>query len=91
MISKKDILLTADQLICGQRAQDYGTARENFERIATMWTVILKSEQITPAQVAMCMAALKLCRLVNTPDHADSWIDTAGYIALGGELATEEH
>ena len=90
VITKQDLLVEASQLISGQRAEDYGTARDNFGRIASMWQVILETEQITPAQVALCMAALKICRLVNTPDHKDSWIDTAGYIALGGELATEE-
>jgi len=28
-------------------------------------------------------------RLAKTLDHADSWLDAAGYIALGGEIATE--
>ena len=33
----------------------------------------------------MAMAAVKLARLVETPDHQDSWIDLAGYAAIGSE------
>jgi len=33
----------------------------------------------------MAMAAIKLARLVETPDHQDSWIDLAGYAAIGSE------
>jgi len=31
------------------------------------------------------MIAVKLSRLIETPDHEDSWIDICGYAALGGE------
>ena len=49
-----------------------------------MWSVILEKE-VTVAQVYQCMVAVKLCRLIETPDHADSWLDICGYGALGGE------
>jgi len=35
--------------------------------------------------VYACMIAVKLSRLIETPDHEDSWIDICGYAALGGE------
>jgi len=88
-VNRVDVLIGAEKLINGQRAQDYGDARDNFGRIAMMWTAIL-DQDIEPEQVALCMAALKICRLVGTLDHSDSWMDCAGYIALGGELATAE-
>ena len=34
------------------------------------------------------MALLKIARASVTPEHIDSWIDGAGYLACGGELAT---
>lgn len=33
------------------------------------------------------MIAMKLSRLVQTPGHRDSWLDIAGYAALGHEIA----
>ena len=34
------------------------------------------------------MALLKIARASANPEHIDSWIDGAGYMACGGELAT---
>ncbi|MFT5518600.1 MAG: hypothetical protein ACI9RI_000866 [Oceanospirillaceae bacterium] len=85
-MNKEDVLITASNLISGQRADDYGSLEDNFGRIAAMWGVILGND-VSTEQVALCMAAVKMCRLVNTPDHADSWVDLAGYAAIGSELA----
>lgn len=79
------ILRTAGNLINGQRAKDYGDAGENFQRIADLWSVIIGS-RIEPEQVALCMAQVKIARLITSPTHQDSWIDLAGYAALGGEI-----
>lgn len=84
--SRDEILDRAGELINGDRAADYGSALANHQRIAALWTVILHVE-VTPVDVAMCMAALKLARLANDHTKADSWIDLAGYAALGGEMA----
>lgn len=81
------ILGAADRIINGQRAHDYGDAAESFGRLAALWTATL-GVPITPAQVALCLLQLKVSRLCTSPGHADSWIDAAGYIALGGEIAT---
>ena len=67
------------------RGSAYGDASENFQRIADMWGIILR-ENVTVKEVALCMAAVKMARLVETPDHADSWVDLAGYAALGVEV-----
>jgi hypothetical protein len=40
--------------------------------------------------VALMMDWLKTSRLLNTIDHADSWVDKVSYSALGGEFADEE-
>ena len=81
---KRDQLLQkAEELINGDRAKEYGDAKKNFEDIATLWSVILEKE-ITPQQMALCMIMVKAARLMKT-DHEDSWVDIAGYAALGGE------
>jgi hypothetical protein len=81
---KRDQLLhKAEELINGDRAKEYGDAKKNFEDIAKLWSVVLEVE-ITPQQMALCMIMVKAARLMKT-DHEDSWIDIAGYAALGGE------
>lgn len=80
------ILGDAADIIDGERDQNYGDASTNFSRIAALWSTILGTA-VTPQQVALCMTGLKIARLIETPDHRDSWTDAAGYIALGAETA----
>ena len=83
-MNRKQILEKAEKMINGPRAKDYGDAHENHQRIAMLWSVLLNKE-ITVAQVYQCMIAVKLSRLIETPEHEDSWLDICGYSALGGE------
>lgn len=87
--TRETVLATAEQLINGDRAKDYGDASENFQRIANLWTPILGTE-VTATDVALCLTQLKVARLITSPAHKDSWVDAAGYIALGGEIANKE-
>lgn len=87
MMGRTEILHQADTLINGPRADAYGPPQKNFGNIARLWEPIF-GVGITPAQVALALSQLKVARLIQSPDHEDSWIDAAGYIALGGELAT---
>ena len=76
---KRDKLLdTAKDLVNGPRAEDYGDAYENHERVAQLWSVILKQD-VSVSQVYQCLTALKLARLIVTPTHQDSWVDKCGY------------
>ena len=88
-MNRGDILDDAKRLINTDRARDYGHPRINHERIAALWSPILGIE-VTPAQVALCMTQVKISRLVQSPDHLDSFIDAAAYISISGELATSE-
>ena len=83
-MKREQILNKAKVLISGERAIDYGDAYVNHKRIAELWTTIL-GKNITVEQVYACMIAVKLSRIIETPDHEDSWIDKCGYAALGGE------
>lgn len=84
-MKRDEILETAKELINGDRAKDYGDATENFDRIAALWSVILNTP-VTRKEVALCMAGVKMARLVKSPDHEDSWVDLVAYGALGGEM-----
>ncbi|QQM15159.1 hypothetical protein SEA_TINALIN_71 [Gordonia phage TinaLin] len=86
-MNKGDILAKASELVNGNRDKDYGDAKTNHQRIADMWSVVL-GKTVEPHEVAACMVLLKVARLVETPDHLDSWVDMAGYAGIGGEIAT---
>lgn len=86
-MTRSDILNEASRLINGDRAVDYGDARTSFEDIAVVWSTILW-HQVSPQDVARCMIALKIVRLSASPQKVDSWVDIAGYAALGGEIAS---
>ncbi len=83
------ILLEAQELIHVQRSKDYEPPDKNFSDIAFLWSVYL-GKKITPAEVCIMMALLKVCRLKNEPTHRDSYVDMAGYTGLAAELALKE-
>lgn len=87
-MNRGNILDEAKRLIHTDRQKDYGHPLINHQRIAKLWSVILEKE-ITPAQAALCMAMVKAARLVQTPNHEDSYIDGAAYFAIAGELSNE--
>ena len=87
-MNRSETLKTADNLVNGDRATEYGHPSKNFAAIAKMWSVILKQE-ISLAQVAMCLIALKMSRLINNETHPDSWVDICGYSACGSEITSE--
>ena len=88
---REEVLKEAEKLINGKRAKDYGDAYDNHARIAEGWNVILRGAlqshgHITPAHVALMMDWVKTSRLLENVDHMDSWVDKAGYTALGAEF-----
>ena len=86
MKSRYDLLNEAAKTVTARGAH-YGTPAENFERIAVLWTALLGHE-VSAAQVAMMMAAVKMARLCADEKHMDSWVDIAGYAACGAEIVS---
>jgi len=91
-MKRGDILGKASEYVDGPRADDYGDAFENFERIAEGWNIILKNAlnthgYFTASHVALMMDWVKTARLLHNLESADGWIDKCGYSALGGECA----
>lgn len=83
----KSLLQKAHEIIYGDREQTYGSPDKNLNQIARYWSVHLSGTTgenicLTPADVCEMMILLKVARLGNTPDHADSLLDIAGYAAL---------
>jgi len=90
--NRKDFLDEAEKLINGPRAKEYGPAKMNHQRIADIWTILLKNKldaDITPQEVVACMVGVKLARLAEDITKDDSWVDIIGYAALGGEIIND--
>ena len=83
MISE-DLLDEAKKLIGGNRQQDYGEKLTNHQNIADFWSIFLK-KKITAHDVAICMALVKVARLMHQ-HKKDSYIDMAAYAAIAGEI-----
>lgn len=95
-MKRDEFLSTAGELISGQRHADYGSAADNFARIAEGWQIIIDNSKdangqihLTGMHVALMMDWLKTARLLNKIDDKDGWLDKIGYSALGGEIATQ--
>ena len=91
----EELLRQAEKLINGQRAKDYGDAYHNHKRIAVGWNEIVKGAldshgHLTVAHVALMMDWVKTSRLIKSIDHVDSWLDKAGYTALGAGFTHKE-
>ena len=87
-MNRTEILEAAKQAVTVDRAATHGDAESNFGLIAAYWSAHLDAE-VTPEDVAVMMTLLKLARVRSNPAHVDSWVDGCGYLACGGEIATE--
>jgi hypothetical protein len=85
-MNRGEILQEAARLTAKDRQKIYGDPRTNHCRIADLWTTYL-AQQITPQQVAICMALVKVARLMET-ETEDSFVDLAAYASIAGEIAT---
>lgn len=87
-MSKEDgaarLLDEAKAVVTGDRREDYGSSYVSFSRIAAMWGTYLGTP-VEPRDVAAMMALLKISRLI-TNGKRDSWVDLAGYAALGAAM-----
>ncbi len=93
------LLDQAKKIITGARRQTYGKPEDNFRVIAELWTVYLEKSlgislqqpgggsQLESSDIAAMMVLMKCARLAETPAHADSWRDIAGYAACGARAS----
>lgn len=97
-MTRKETLEKAIECVCGQRELDYGSPENNFETVGLLWSTYLCAAHpdytlkfplngITPKDVAVMMALLKVARIA-TGKAEDSFVDLAGYAACAGEIAT---
>jgi hypothetical protein len=71
------------------RGMYYGHPSDNMQRTAALWSAFLEMP-VTDYQVATCMALVKIARSMETA-KVDTYIDAAAYLAIAGQLHTEEN
>lgn len=85
-----NILNTANDIINGDRKDEYGDAFDSFDRIAGLWSSYL-DHHITPVDVAQMMILMKVSRGANAAKfntiQEDSLVDIAGYSALAYQVS----
>lgn len=85
-MTRAEILDEAKKCVCEDRESQYGSPEDSFELIAELWSSYL-DYAISPVDVAIMMALLKIARIATGRFKADSYIDACGYIACAGEIA----
>ena len=98
-MTREEILEQAHKCVCGDRDEQYGSPEDSFRMIADLWVPYLKEKcvsrgaivDIEPEDVAAMMVLFKMARVSTGSYSADSWVDTAGYAACGGEIGGKEN
>lgn len=83
---REHILKTAVDLTCGDRNASYGDPLDNHKDIAALWSAYLDGYPMTPKDVAIMMALVKIARSKMPKPHRDNYIDAAAYLAIAGEI-----
>tara|TARA_R100000687_G_C6442759_1_gene161390 strand:+ start:742 stop:1020 length:279 start_codon:yes stop_codon:yes gene_type:complete len=85
------LLKTIGNLLNGPRAKSHGNFVDLHERVAELWTPVLKNGPITADKVALCMALLKVARDEVGEFNEDDCIDGAAYMALWALLVAHRN
>ena len=88
------MLYKAEELINGERQNEYGDKLLNFSQIAALWTAHLMfklapDQTISAEDVALMMINVKQARLSKSPNHSDSILDIAGYAGCYDKIQEE--
>jgi len=75
-------------LATADRRDVYGNPQDTYRRISTMRAVVDECPDPQIREI-LGMIVTKVARLVQTPDHLDSWVDVAGYSRCGVMLLNE--
>ena len=94
---RREILAKAVRCICGDRDEQYGSPKGSFEEIAFRWSHYLSRTSghtilLDEHDVAIMMAEFKIARIMTSKGKSeDSYVDACGYLAIAGELSSEEN
>lgn len=80
-----ECLALADAAVKDRRGS-YGSPDANYHRLAGLWRAVLERD-VSALETVLCLIQMKIARLMNDPSHEDSWVDIAGYAAIGYEIS----
>lgn len=86
---REAILAKANEIASGHRVGMYGQPERNFETIATYWSEYLGGIEITPGDVGIMMALLKIARIGSHHYKEDNYVDAVNYLLFSAELNQE--
>jgi len=84
-----EILSSATDLY-SDRGLAYGHPSDNMARAARLISAYLEMP-VEDYQVAVILSLVKIARTIEDGSTVDSWIDGASYLAIAGQLKTEEN
>lgn len=84
-MNRTECLEKAKEIVNGQREQDYGRPENNLGAIAELWTDTF-GKTFDSVDVCIAMIELKISRIKSGHATMDSFVDIAGYAALGAEM-----
>jgi hypothetical protein len=73
---------SAINVVTDQRGAVYGHPKDDFSRVVRLKDVVAECQHPLARHV-LEMLCVKIARLINCPDHVDSWVDIAGYSRTG--------
>lgn len=74
--------------VTADRRDVYGDPQDTYRRISTMRAIVDECDDPQIREI-LGMIITKVARLIQTPDHLDSWVDVAGYSRCGVMLLNE--
>ena len=84
------VLTTAASLVSGDRAKTHGPKYEIHKNIADIWNGYLSDKLVqcglTPKDVAIMMALVKIARTKTGTHNDDDYVDGAAYLAIACEV-----
>jgi Domain of unknown function (DUF6378) len=86
VINAEDVCRRAVELVGGDRARQYGDARQLHIRIAALWSAHL-GHSVTAHDAALMMLLLKVARTSGGTFNIDNFVDACGYSGIAAELA----
>ena len=97
MTHRKELLEAGIAATCGERDEEYGDPRPNFENTASLWNAYIRAKypnaemMFTCEDVAWLNNLQKMSRAISHPGVMssvgdDTYIDAAVFAAIAGEL-----
>ena len=87
-------LTEANEIINGERQDQYGSPENSFQIIADFWKVYIRYKFgveliLKPIDVAHLMSLFKHARMLGQKPKRDNYIDAQGYLAIAADRLLE--